>query len=249
MLVLTRKAEESVVIGGPGTPQPLLTVTVLAIERGKVRLGFRGDASVPVHRWEVWQRMQPPEQRRVPQGGQAMPVDPVPHRLRAVAFDVDAASLRSLREALPGWEIRLVAGAKTASLCHDWNGGADLFVVTAQEEVAETLGLCRFLARCSVFSANSRQGAAETAGPDGGRPGQAGRQDVPLLVLVGPGQEPLVRAALEAGANGCLVLPIHAREWARTLARVWQGNRPGRHTLDLDRAQHEDLWRDDGGQG
>jgi hypothetical protein len=36
---------------------------------------------------------------------------------------------------------------------------------------------------------------------------------------------------------------------AGMLARVRQGNQPGRHTLSLDPAQIEDRWRDDGGQG
>jgi carbon storage regulator CsrA len=58
MLVLTRKAEEVVVIGGPDPCRPMLTITVLGIEGGKVRLGFQADAAVPVHRWEVWQRIQ-----------------------------------------------------------------------------------------------------------------------------------------------------------------------------------------------
>jgi carbon storage regulator len=58
MLVLTRKAQESVVIGAePGAPQPLLTITVLGIDGGNVRLGFEADAGVPVHRLEVWQRI------------------------------------------------------------------------------------------------------------------------------------------------------------------------------------------------
>jgi carbon storage regulator CsrA len=58
MLVLTRKSQEVVVVGAPDTPQPLLTITVLEIVGGTVRLGFQADASVPVHRWEVWQRIQ-----------------------------------------------------------------------------------------------------------------------------------------------------------------------------------------------
>jgi hypothetical protein len=33
------------------------------------------------------------------------------------------------------------------------------------------------------------------------------------------------------------------------LARAHAGNQPGRHTLNLDQAQREDRWRDDGGQG
>ena len=35
---------------------------------------------------------------------------------RAIAFNVDAASLLSLREAFPGWEIEAVQGASAASL-------------------------------------------------------------------------------------------------------------------------------------
>jgi carbon storage regulator len=58
MLVLTRKAQEIVIVGAPDTPEPLLTITVLEIVGGTVRLGFQADASVPVHRWEVWQRIQ-----------------------------------------------------------------------------------------------------------------------------------------------------------------------------------------------
>ena len=77
---------------------------------------------------------------------------------------------------------------------------------------------------------------------------QAGRAQTPLLVLVPPAQEPLVKAVLEAGANSCLVLPVHAKDLASTLARALAGNRPGRHTLGLDRAQREDRWRDDGGE-
>jgi sRNA-binding carbon storage regulator CsrA len=34
----------------------LLKVTVLQIDRGKVRLGFEVDPEVPVHRLEVWER-------------------------------------------------------------------------------------------------------------------------------------------------------------------------------------------------
>jgi carbon storage regulator CsrA len=57
MLVLTRKAQESVVVGGSDTLRPLLTITVLEIAGQRVRLGFEADGAVPVHRWEVWQRI------------------------------------------------------------------------------------------------------------------------------------------------------------------------------------------------
>jgi carbon storage regulator len=55
MLVLSRKSSESVVVGGPGRFERMLKVTVLEIKNGKVRLGFEADASVPVHRAEVWE--------------------------------------------------------------------------------------------------------------------------------------------------------------------------------------------------
>jgi carbon storage regulator CsrA len=58
MLVLSRKTQEAVVVGGSAGFERLLKVTVLAIDNGKVRLGFEVDRDVPVHRWEVWQHIQ-----------------------------------------------------------------------------------------------------------------------------------------------------------------------------------------------
>ena len=57
MLVLTRKPQESVVVGGADRFERLLKVTVLEIKNGKVRLGFEADTDVPVHRLEVWERI------------------------------------------------------------------------------------------------------------------------------------------------------------------------------------------------
>jgi carbon storage regulator CsrA len=57
MLVLTRKSQESVVVGGAVGFERMLKVTVLGIIGGKVRLGFEADADVPIHRWEVWERI------------------------------------------------------------------------------------------------------------------------------------------------------------------------------------------------
>ncbi len=57
MLVLSRKSLESVVVGGPGGVEQLLKVTVLEIKSDRVRLGFEADATIPVHRLEVWQRI------------------------------------------------------------------------------------------------------------------------------------------------------------------------------------------------
>jgi carbon storage regulator CsrA len=57
MLVLSRRNMESVVVGGSGTFERMLKVTVLEIKHGSVRLGFEADASVPVHRSEVLERI------------------------------------------------------------------------------------------------------------------------------------------------------------------------------------------------
>lgn len=168
---------------------------------------------------------------------------------KAIAFDVDTASLKSLREALPGWTIEQVNGATAASISYDWNpGAASLLVVSAQKVAAETLGLCRFLASCSRYSKDFRQEPLGTpVGHKNGKKPET-RNDAPLLVLVRQGQETLVEAALEAGAHSCLMLPIHAKDVANMLIHARVGNQPGRHTLNLETAQNDDRWRDDGGQ-
>jgi carbon storage regulator CsrA len=50
MLVLSRKSRESIGVGGPGTLEPSLKVTVLEIKDDRVRLGFEADGGIPVHR-------------------------------------------------------------------------------------------------------------------------------------------------------------------------------------------------------
>jgi carbon storage regulator len=57
MLVLSRKRQESVVVGGSTGFERLLKVTVLEIRGGHVKLGFEVDTDVAVHRWEVWERL------------------------------------------------------------------------------------------------------------------------------------------------------------------------------------------------
>jgi carbon storage regulator CsrA len=57
MLVLSRKSQESVMVGGSGGFERLLKVTVLEIIGARVRLGFEVAKDVPVHRWEVWERI------------------------------------------------------------------------------------------------------------------------------------------------------------------------------------------------
>ncbi len=57
MLVLSRKSQESVVVGGSDGFERLFKVKVLEIGDAKVRLGLEVDPGVPVHRLEVWDKI------------------------------------------------------------------------------------------------------------------------------------------------------------------------------------------------
>ena len=56
-MVLSRKNDETVVIGGSVGFERMIKVTVVGIKKGHVRLGFEADADVPVHRLEVWEQI------------------------------------------------------------------------------------------------------------------------------------------------------------------------------------------------
>jgi carbon storage regulator len=53
MLVLSRRANEKIVLGG-GAGCPLIEVVVSEIRSDKVRLGITAPDSVPVYRQEIW---------------------------------------------------------------------------------------------------------------------------------------------------------------------------------------------------
>lgn len=74
MLVLSRKCNQSVVVGGNDECERMLKVTVLEIHGDRVRLGFEVDADVPVHRFEVWERFQSGPKSAVRPEGTTMPV-------------------------------------------------------------------------------------------------------------------------------------------------------------------------------
>jgi carbon storage regulator len=57
MLVLSRKTQEAVVVGGSINSEPTMIVTVLEIRSGRVKLGFEVAKDVSVHRQEVWARL------------------------------------------------------------------------------------------------------------------------------------------------------------------------------------------------
>ena len=74
MLVISRKSNESVVVGGNDRFERLIKVTVLEIDGNNVRLGFEVDSDVPVHRFEVWERYHDGVRRASSLEGNAMPV-------------------------------------------------------------------------------------------------------------------------------------------------------------------------------
>jgi carbon storage regulator CsrA len=74
MLILSRKSQEAVVVGGAGGFERMLKVTVLEICGGTVRLGFEIDRAVPVHRWEVWERLRAGGGAGGPAAGPTAPV-------------------------------------------------------------------------------------------------------------------------------------------------------------------------------
>src|SRR5262249_49080838 len=135
-------------------------------------------------------------------------------RGRAIVFDVDEATLVSLRQAFSEWQVE-VSDRATIDLLIDGHslGVVSLLVLGGGAKGAEGLVLCRVL-RKHLGSANT-----------------------PILMLVLPGEDSLVRAALEAGATSCLVLPVHVKELTNMVARAGEGSRPGRHTLKLNPAQ------------
>lgn len=52
MLILTRRTGETVMIGND------VTLTVLGVKGNQVRLGFSAPKNVPVHRQEIYERIQ-----------------------------------------------------------------------------------------------------------------------------------------------------------------------------------------------
>ncbi len=75
MLVLSRKRLESIVAGGAIGFEKLLKITVLEIKGGSVRLGFEAEASIPVHRLEVWERIRTGDDQGHSTSGRAPPVE------------------------------------------------------------------------------------------------------------------------------------------------------------------------------
>jgi len=57
MLVLSRKSNESIVIGAANGIERLMKLTVIGVRGGTVKLGIEVPDNIPVHRLEVWERI------------------------------------------------------------------------------------------------------------------------------------------------------------------------------------------------
>lgn len=69
MLVLSRQRNESIVIGGEVKLEDNTVVTVVDIQGGKVRLGIEASKDTPVHRKEVWIKIQERNAQAAPKAG------------------------------------------------------------------------------------------------------------------------------------------------------------------------------------
>ncbi len=76
MLVLTRKSNQSIMIGDD------IEVSVLAIMGEKVRIGIEAPRSVPVYRKEVWLEIKQEGPRRAGPGDEATSVEAELNRLK-----------------------------------------------------------------------------------------------------------------------------------------------------------------------
>ena len=56
MLLLTRRLEQSIIIGDPKKPDECIEVQVVEVRGDQVRLGVRAPRSVVVDRKEVWEQ-------------------------------------------------------------------------------------------------------------------------------------------------------------------------------------------------
>ncbi|MFH1567316.1 MAG: carbon storage regulator CsrA [Gemmatimonadota bacterium] len=66
MLVLTRKAGESIVIGSQ------IRITVLEMQGRQIRLGIEAPAEIPVHRGEVYERIKEENEQAAKAGAEQL---------------------------------------------------------------------------------------------------------------------------------------------------------------------------------
>jgi carbon storage regulator CsrA len=79
MLVLARKNRESIVVGGAGSLNPVVRVTVVEVHKGMVKLGFEANSDVAIYREEVWDRIRAERQTPDPNQKSQPTVKRVPY--------------------------------------------------------------------------------------------------------------------------------------------------------------------------
>jgi hypothetical protein len=165
----------------------------------------------------------------------------------ACAFDLDAANLACLEDALPGWDIRALNGQTAASLPPDWaSEEASLLVVAIRGDGRESLKLCRFLAGALVpLTVHTWPELL----PEAMAERKAATRKAMLFVLLPPDHDSLVWALQEAGADRCLFLPLEANEVTDILYAVRSRDPDPKFLRDQQKAQRDERWRDDGGPG
>lgn len=57
MLILTRKTNESIIIGDDGEGSTKITVQVLSVNGNQIRLGITAPKDIPVHREEIYKKI------------------------------------------------------------------------------------------------------------------------------------------------------------------------------------------------
>ena len=57
MLVLSRKSDQSIVVGGFDACGRTIKITILGVKNGRVEIGIEAVADVPVNRLEVWEQI------------------------------------------------------------------------------------------------------------------------------------------------------------------------------------------------
>ena len=67
MLVLTRRTDETIMIGDPKKPEECIEVVVVEVRGDQVRLGVQAPRAVSVDRLEIW------EQKRTERRAEAAP--------------------------------------------------------------------------------------------------------------------------------------------------------------------------------
>lgn len=64
MLVLTRRTDETIMIGDPKKPEECIEVVVVEVRGDQVRLGVQAPRAVSVDRLEIWEQKQEERKKR-----------------------------------------------------------------------------------------------------------------------------------------------------------------------------------------